>query len=147
MSDKPVEDTAGQQDLAQVLSRINALTKNQPADKPLPQFDEGIPLLTEVYEGAVPDLAARPDFLPQAARIFPALNQIRVSEAEARALSPELVQRLMAEMAPLIEEAVKKAVKAELKAAQEALNTRLEAELVQTLRLRLQTALSEPDQP
>ena len=37
----------------------------------------------------------------------------------------------------------RKAVKAELKAAQEALNTRLEAELVQTLRLRLQTALSE----
>lgn len=135
-----------QQDLAQVLSRINALTKNQPADKSLPQFDEGIPLLTEVYEGAVPDLAARPDFLPQAARIFPALNQIRVSEAEARALSPELVERLMAEMAPLIEEAVRKAVKAELKAAQEAMNSRLEAELVQTLRLRLQTALSEPGQ-
>jgi hypothetical protein len=145
MSDKPTEENPGQQDLAQVLNRINALTKNRPEDKELPQFDEGIPLLTEVYEGAVPDLSARPDFLPQAARIFPNLNQIRVSEAEARALSPELVERLMAEMAPLIEEAVKKAVKSELKAAQEALNTRLEAELVQTLRLRLQTALSDPD--
>ena len=145
MSDKPTEENPGQQDLAQVLSRINALTKNRPEDKELPQFDEGIPLLTEVYEGTVPDLSARPDFLPQVARIFPNLNQIRVSEAEARALSPELVERLMAEMAPLIEEAVKKAVKSELKAAQEALNTRLEAELVQTLRLRLQTALSDPD--
>ena len=143
MTDKPADDKAGQQDLAQVLNRINALTKNQPADKALPQFDEGIPLLTEVYEGATPDLAARPDFLSQAARIFPALNQIRVNETEARALSPELIERLMTEMAPLIEEAVRKAVKAELKAAQEALNTRLEAELVQTLRLRLQTALSE----
>lgn len=145
MTDRPVDDKSGQQDLAQVLSRINALTKNQPADKDLPQFDEGIPLLTEVYEGATPDLSARPDFLPQAARIFPSLNQIRVSETEARALSPELIERLMAEMAPLIEEAVKKAVKSELKVAQEALNTRLEAELVQTLRLRLQTALSEPE--
>jgi hypothetical protein len=38
---------------------------------------------------------------------------------------------------------VKKAVKAELKSAHDALNTRLEAELVQTLRLKLQTALSE----
>lgn len=144
MTDKPVDDKSGQQDLAQVLSRIHALTKNQPFDKALPQFDEGIPLLTEVYEGAAPDLSARADFLPQAAQVFPALNQIRVSEEEARALSPELIERLLAEMGPLIEEAVRKAVKAELKAAQEALNTRLEAELVQTLRLRLQAALSDP---
>lgn len=139
MTDKPQDG----HDLAQVLSRINALTKNQPADKALPQFDEGIPLLTEVYEGTAPSLSARPDFLPQAARVFPGLNQIRVSEAEAQALSPALIERLMTEMTPLIEEAVKKAVKAELKSAHDALNTRLEAELVQTLRLKLQTALSE----
>lgn len=139
MTDKPQEG----HDLAQVLSRINALTKNQPADKALPQFDEGIPLLTEVYEGTAPSLSARPDFLPQVTRVFPGLNQIRVNESEARALSPELIERLMAEMTPLIEDAVKKAVKAELKSAQEALNNRLEAELVQTLRLKLQTALSQ----
>lgn len=137
------DDPQNQQDLAKVLSRIDALTKHPPSDKPLPQFDEGIPLLTEVYEGTIPALQARPDLLPQAARIFPALNQIRLSEAEAQSLSPELVERLMTEMAPLIEEAVKKAVKGELKAAQQALNTRLEAELVQTLRLRLQSALHE----
>jgi hypothetical protein len=88
-------------------------------------------------------LSARPDFLPQATRVFPSLNQIRVSEAEVQALSPVLIERLMTEMTPLIEEAVKKAVKAELKSAHDALNTRLEAELVQTLRLKLQTALSE----
>ena len=139
MTDNPQDG----HDLAQVLSRINALTKNQPADKALPQFDEGIPLLTEVYEGTAPSLSARPDFLPQAARVFPGLNQIRVSEAEAQALSPALIERLMTEMTPLIEEAVKKAVKAELKSAHDAWNTRLEAELVQTLRLKLQTALSE----
>lgn len=137
------DDPQHQQDLAKVLSRINALTKQPPADKPLPQFDEAIPLLTEVYEGTMPVLQARSELAPQAAKVFPALNQIRVSEAEARALSPELIERLMAEMAPLIEEAVKKAVKGELKAAQQALNTRLEAELVQTLRLRLQSALHE----
>ena len=73
----------------------------------------------------------------------PVLNSLQISEEEVRGLSPELVERLMAEMAPLIEEAVRKAVKAELKSAQDALSTRLEAELVQTLRLKLQTALSE----
>ena len=87
--------------------------------------------LVDQYAALRPDVlmgGGAANFLPQAARVFPGLNQIRVSEAEAQALSPALIERLMTEMTPLIEEAVKKAVKAELKSAHDALNTRLEAD-------------------
>lgn len=126
MSQQPPQD---QHDLAQVLNRINALTKNTAVNQPLPEFDEAIPLLTEIYEGEALS------FSEQLAS--PIIDEIKIA-ASAATLSPELLEQLMVEMQPLIQEAVKKAVKAELQYANEALGTRLEAELTQVLRLKLQ---------
>lgn len=103
--------------LAQVLSRINTLTK---------QYENEIPLLTEVFEG---DIANDDDRIPT-------LSQV-VDDAQAIKAVQRTVEQILTELQPLIQSAVQAAVKVELKQSQIVLSPKLEAQLFAELRKRL----------
>lgn len=124
------------QELAQVLSRISALMRHGEPATEAPVLDESIPLLTEVYEGEPITFASHH---PQE---FPALNQVSSPlSATDNPIPAEVVEMLLIEMMPLIQTAVRKAVQQELANAEQLLSTKLEAELIQSLRERLQSSL------
>lgn len=132
MSEQTPEEN---QELAKVLSRINALMRHDAPDTPPPAFDEQIPLLTEIYEGE--PLVFSAHSLDE----FPALRQIAGYSENSGQIPPEVIEILLQEMNPVIKSAVKAAVEQELAKSTQALCAKLEAELIQSLRKRLQSNL------
>ena len=147
MSNQPTQD---KNTLAQVLGKINALSQKKtaaalPVVAPLeiekPQV--AIPVLTEVYSG---DIAHG----YQADAPVPVLP---LDESDAESLSPEdfssfssnkkmreqLIKKIMAEMQPMIDSAVKEALIHELAIAEVRLLSTLEKDLNALLRLRLES--------
>jgi hypothetical protein len=118
------------QELARVLSRIQALTQHVATE----DVDE-LPLLTEVYEGDPLVFAAH------ALDEFPALRQIAGYQQERGEIPPEVIEILLQEMRPVLRSAVKSAVEQELAQSAQALCDKLEAELLQSLRKRLESNL------
>jgi len=106
---------------------------------------ENIPQLTEAYEGESLIFISRP------AGEFPILNEIvsnSVTDAEVvsagvsdqtETLQAEKMEALLAEIAPLVQTAIKKAVLQKLINAEQPLGTKIEAEIMQTLREHLQS--------
>ena len=105
---------------------------------------ENIPQLTEVYEGEPLIFISRP------AAEFPVLNEIvsnSVSAADAASAEvsgkasnqAEEMEALLAQMAPLVQAAIKKAALRKIIDAEQALQMQIEAEIMQTLRERLQS--------
>ena len=127
MSDQSPEQN---QELARVLSRIQALTQHVATE----DVDE-LPLLTEVYEGDPLVFAAH------ALDEFPALRQIAGYQQERGEIPPEVIEILLQEMRPVLRFAVKSAVEQELAQSAQALCDKLEAELLQSLRKRLESNL------
>ena len=127
MSDQLPEQN---QELARVLSRIQALTQHVATE----DVDE-LPLLTEVYEGDPLVFAAH------ALDEFPALRQIAGYQQERGEIPPEVIEILLQEMRPVLRSAVKSAVEQELAQSAQALCDKLEAELLQSLRKRLESNL------
>jgi hypothetical protein len=132
MSDQLPEEN---HELAQVLSRINALMKHGQPPAETPVFDEAIPLLTEVYEG-------EPLVFTPHHEEFPTLSQVAKSTDEAPdAIPAELIEAVLSEMMPLIHVAVKKAVRQELENAEQSLGIKLETEVIHAVRERLQSSM------
>lgn len=148
MSDKlPKENN----ELAQVLNRINTLMRHGEVQAESSAQAENIPQLTEVYEGEPLTFISRP------AAELPTLNEIvsnSVTDAEAvsaggsegasnqeETLQTEKMEALLAEMAPLVQTAIKKAALQKLINAEQPLRTKIEAEIMQTLRERLQSSV------
>ena len=145
MSDKlPKENN----ELAQVLNRINSLMKHGEAQAESPVLaenpTENIPQLTEVYEGEPLIFISRP------AAEFPTLNEIvsnSVSTADTASAEvsgkaskqAEKMEALLAQMAPLVQVAIKEAALQKIIDAEQARQTQIEAEIMQTLRERLQS--------
>jgi hypothetical protein len=122
-------------ELAQVLSRINALMKHGQPSTETPVFDEAIPLLTEVYEG-------EPLIFPPRNEEFPTLSQVATpTDNESGPIPAELIEAVLSELMPLIQAAVKKSVRQELENAEQSLATKLEAEVIHAVRERLQSTL------
>ncbi len=137
MSDQPTKEN---NELAQVLSRINTLMNpaETKAESPI-QTEADIPQLTEVYEGE------SLSFISSPAGDFPILSEIvRSSVTDAEAALGETpgqakkLEALLTEMAPLVQAAVKKAVAQKLLDAEKSEHTKIEAEIMQILRERLQ---------
>ncbi len=132
-------------ELAQVLSRINALTQHGKAQVESPVSTESpvesIPQLTEVYDGE-PLI-----FISHSDDEFPTLNEFvgnAVTDAEAvleqaKILQAEKLEDLLAQTAPLIQAAIKKAALRKIIDVEPALQTQILAEVMQTLRERLQS--------
>ena len=131
------EQTPGQdQELARVSNRIHALTQHTAEEQEQEQEQvEELPLLTEVYEGEPLVFAAH------ALDDFPALRQIAGYQQEHGGLPPEVIDSLLQEMRPVLRSAVKAAVEQELAQSTRALCRKLEAELLQALRKRLESSL------
>ena len=138
MSNKLPEEN---NELAQVLNRINALMKHGEVQAESLAPAENIPQLTEVYEGEPLSFISRP------AGEFPILNEL-LADTEALPVvfsgqidvqQAEKIEALLAEMLPLIQAAVKKAVLQKLVNAEQPLCAKIEAEIMQTLRERLQS--------
>ena len=127
MSDQSPEQN---QELARVLSRIQALTQHVATE----DVDE-LPLLPEVYEGDPLVFAAH------ALDEFPALRQIAGYQQERGEIPSEVIEILLQEMRPVLRSAVKSAVEQELAQSAQALCDKLEAELLQSLRKRLESNL------
>lgn len=123
------------QELAKVLSRVNALMQHEAADAESADDDEAIPLLTEIYEGEPLVFSAR------SIEEFPALRQIASYQESLGKIPPEVIETLLQEMRPVIKSAVRAAVEREFEKSMQALCIKLEAELVESLRKRLQSSL------
>ncbi len=138
MSDKLPEEN---NELAQVLNRINTLMKHGEVQAENSVQAENIPQLTEVYEGEPLTFMSRP------AGEFPILNEL-IADAEElpvgfsgqmEAQQVEKIEALLAEMLPLIQAEVKKTVLQELVNTEQPLCAKIEAEIMQTLRERLKS--------
>ncbi|OAM51751.1 hypothetical protein A7981_09800 [Methylovorus sp. MM2] len=130
--------TQDKHELAKVLSRINALTQNQPV-APVPIVDapsSDIPVLTEVYVGE----AVAGVVTAQARSGVPTLNEEVTIDS---VVSEDLVDRLLLEMAPKIKSLVKDAVMQELVNAKKTVVPRLEKEVMQLLRQHLEAVLKQ----
>lgn len=128
MSKQTPEDN---QDLAQVLSRIDALMKH--GDAPAVVLDDAIPLLTEVYEGEPLTFTSH---TPKKAVAQPLRDSTDVG---SRLMAAGLTEELLDEILPLIQAAVRKAVQQELANAEQTLTGKIEADLVESLRQRLKS--------
>jgi hypothetical protein len=124
-------------ELAQVLSRVNILMKHGEVQTESTIQAESIPQLTEVYDGEPLVFISRP------AGEFPTLNEFvsgsptgTVAVAAKVSDQTEKMEALLAEMTPLVQAAIKKAAQQKLVDAE--LRTKIEAEIMQTLRERLQ---------
>lgn len=132
MSDQLPEEN---DELTQVLNRINALMKHGEPSAEAPS-DEAIPVLTDLYEGEPLT------FTSHVLQEFPTLDQVASPvESTVELIPGEMVDALLAEMLPFIRVAVKKAVQQELENAEQSLGSKLEAELIQSLRERLQSRI------
>lgn len=124
---KPREENP---ELARVLSRVNALMKHDletAAPPPTPVQEESVetevPVLTEVYEGELPDFA--PSTLDNLGALGPVTEPPQVDD--------QALEEIVAELMPLIRAEVKKAVREELVNTEKIVRHRLETEFIQTL--------------
>ncbi|HEY8118376.1 MAG TPA: hypothetical protein VIE91_03990 [Methylophilaceae bacterium] len=119
------------QDLAQVLGRINALMKH--GDKSAPALDDEIPLLTEVYEGEPLTFTShRPKpASPDTTEIIEGLD----SKLSVTGPTHEMLNELL----PLIQAAVRTAVQQELANAEQKLRSKIEVDVLESLRQRLRS--------
>lgn len=139
---KPEKD----HELAQVLERINSLTKHgKQTSRHVTAKDTAaeIPLLTEVYEGQPVTFGA---FEPLASDTTDQsgmqIEWIGSSQATATQLAEtEAIEKLLIEMQPIIQATVKEAVQRELAHMEQTLHKKLEAELTQIVRKYLQSNL------
>lgn len=141
--------------LSEVLSRIEGLRQKQDVSEPQPQKE--LPRLTEVFDGAqsLDFIAADRESLPELDALFTQaapLPEALVPEAEAlladvqaepeacsTAMTARQREALLKEMQPLIRASVKKAVLGELAVLEKALRTRLEQDMLDALRKRLES--------
>jgi hypothetical protein len=124
--------------LSQVLSRINALANQpQPTTPPGTSHAGGvdladIPVLTEVYEGDIPEQGiANPD--------IPLLDD--TVAALPAGVNSEVLESLLVEMESRIKAIVKDAVMQELVLAKKSVVPKLEQEVMQLLRRHLEKTL------
>lgn len=124
---KPREENP---ELARVLSRVNALMKHDletaaPLSTPVQEepVEPEVPVLTEVYEGEMPEFA--PHTLDDLAAIDPITEPPQPDD--------QALQEIVAELMPLIRAEVKKAVRQELVNTEKIVRHRLETEFIQTL--------------
>jgi len=140
------KQTEKDHELAQVLERINSLTKHgKRTSGHVAAKDTAaeIPLLTEVYEGQPVTFGA---FEPLAAATTDQsgmqIEWIGSSQATATQLAEtEAIEKLLVEMQPIIQATVKEAVQRELALMEQTLHMKLEAELTQIVRKYLQSNL------
>lgn len=122
-------------ELVKVLNRIDTLMKHGEVQAESAIQAENIPQLTEIYEGE--PLA----FISRLAGEFPTLNEFVSNSLTDGAVGvsdqAEKMETLLAEITPLVQTAIKKAVQQKLVDAE--LHTKIEAEIMQTLRERLQS--------
>ena len=121
MSDELPPDS---QHLFNLLTRLDTLMKR---GQPAPSGD--IPVLTDIYQGddAQHQVTAISD-LPVAGK---------ATDGVAEPLQAELVESLLADIAPLIEDAVEIAVQHQLAELELSLRAKLQVEIKQALRERL----------
>lgn len=124
---KPREENP---ELARVLSRVNALMKHdlETAAPPLTPVQEApveaeVPVLTDVYEGELPDFA--PSTMDNLAALGPVTEPPQIDD--------QALEEIVAELMPLIRAEVKKAVREELVNTEKIVRHRLETEFIQTL--------------
>lgn len=124
---KPREENP---ELARVLSRVNALMKHDletaaPRSTPVQEepVEVEVPVLTEVYEGELPDFA--PSTLNNLGALGPVTEPPQVDD--------QALEEIVAELMPLIRAEVKKAVREELVNTEKIVRHRLETEFIQTL--------------
>lgn len=122
-------------ELAKILGRINTLMGERDQQPAVITSEVEIPELTEIYEG-VPL-----SFTAHSADEFPVLAE--ASNPVADEPDPEVVETLLIEMTPIIQGIIKQAVEQEIQHIEQPLHTRLELEVMQTLREKLQAKLTE----
>lgn len=112
------------QQFDQVLTRLDALMKRSQS---APAGD--IPVLTDIYQGN------------DAQQLAPSINDLplagEATDDVAKPSHAELVESLMADLAPLIENAVEMAVLHQLAELELSLRAKLQVEIKQALRERL----------
>lgn len=119
--------------LNEIITRINALTKQSPP-KANPQGASNIPRLTEAYLGDAPL-----NFVSSAQHGLLTLeNSVSQSNAGAK-LTAGQQEQLLSEMQPLIKAAVKKALLHEIVAIEKALKTTLEQDIMDALKKRIES--------
>ena len=149
MSDQLPEESS---ELAQVLNRINALMQkgdaplvDTPHEEPYEDIpatsatDEFIPLLTEVYQGPPVSFTAQwSEALPLSQEES---EQAAVNESPVGKVRMDTIDTLMMEMTPLVQTTIKETVQLEMVKLEQVLATRLETELMHTLRKRLRSLI------
>ncbi len=132
MSDKPLKQNS---ELAQVLSQINTLTQHGKDQPQSADRTENIPQLNEVYEGEllafVSPTVGHPPTLEKFVTSLTAEAKVTAAGFSDQADVLQL-EKLLAEMLPLIQAIIEKNVEQSLRA-------KTEAEIMQTLRERLQS--------
>jgi len=150
LSNQPTQD---KNTLAQVLGKINALSQKKTATASLKdtvldslqaeagQSKAAIPVLTEVYEGDILHNGQVTDE-PLSDYVTDILTPEHLySFTSDKQDHEEIIKKIMAEMQPLLNAAVKEALIHELAVAEVRLLTALEKDLNAVLRLRLESLL------
>jgi hypothetical protein len=119
--------------LNEIITRINALTKQGPAKITSPEISK-IPRLTEPYEGIVPL-----NFIASSQHQLPTLDNSIMQGSSNGKLTAEQQAQLLSDMQPLIKAAVKKALLQEIVALEKALKTTLEQDIMDTLKKRIES--------
>ena len=119
--------------LNEIITRINALTKQSPAKTTSPETSN-IPRLTEPYEGVAPL-----NFVASSQHGLPTLENSIGQRSSNGKLSAEQQAQLLSEMQPLIKAAVKKALLQEIVTIEKALKTTLEQDIMDTLKKRIES--------
>jgi hypothetical protein len=119
--------------LNEIITRINALSKQGPAKTTLPETSS-IPRLTESYEGVAPL-----NFVSSSQHELPTLENSFGQSSSNGKLSAEQQTQLLNEMQPLIKAAVKKALLQEIVTIEKALKTTLERDIMDTLKQRIES--------
>jgi len=128
--------------LSQVLSRINALANQPQQGITVPAASDAdvadladIPVLTEVYQGDIPEQRVANTDIPVLDDTVAALPL---------GVDSEVLERLLVEMESRIKAIVKDAVMQELVLAKKSVVPKLEREVMQLLRKHLERTLNQP---
>jgi hypothetical protein len=122
-------------ELAKILSRINTLMGDRESQLEVIASEMEIPELTEIYEGGPLSFTAH------SSDEFPGLvEDLNPNTAEP---DPEIVEALLIEMTPMIQDIIRRAVRQEIENVEQPLSARLELEVMQSLREKLKSRLAE----
>jgi type IV secretory pathway VirJ component len=125
-------------ELAQVLNRINTLMKHGEVQAESATQTKNIPQLTEIYEGEPLVFISRPTGESSTLNEFVSDSSTDVVAVAAKTSDQaEKMEALLAEIAPLLQTAIKKAAQQKLIATE--LHEKIGLEIMQTLRERLQS--------